>query len=239
MILKLAALASALLVAEVEEAQTRSPPVGFGDFRLGDDFTAVIRTAKPSTLNSYSLAICERDMAITGCLLGPSSKETLTYVRDAIPYTYTFSFNKMGKLTDIAITFRREGKITGNQCLDILSRTVDWASTDFGELRRRRLPGKETEDSDRLIKLTTREGRSFWKTTTDKDGNFLSEFLFSNADSWLKRVANGKEELYSPTAYTSILASYIVVNSKPYCDVSLTIADGDTIERRDMNPYDE
>lgn len=153
---------------------------GYGGLVLGSSFEEAMSAAPPSSFNAYGLKECIEDMPMRGCFLSPDDDLTVFRRVQGIPYALQLEFNRLGALTDITLRFSRRrtyddnldpvpATITEKECSDILARTVDWVSQDYGILVAKRPKGS----GDNATK--TAKGNPYWiERTSDGKGYVAS-----------------------------------------------------------------
>jgi hypothetical protein len=201
---------------------------GYGGLILGSTFEQAMLIASPSDFNSYGYRECLEDMPIRGCFLSPAS-ELSTFRRiGGIPYGLQLDFNRLGALTDITLTFSRgrtydldlnpiRATITKSECQDIVERTVDWVTAEYGQL------ASEPSDSPDEQLVTTSAGNAYW---------------ISSASSRSRFIATGDVSM-SEGRRVGIFAHFFLIDGEPDCDISVSFEEARRIERRPPDEPDQ
>lgn len=84
--------------------------------------------------NPSGMKECLEDLPLKGCFLSPDTDAEPFVIEDGIPYKLSLDFNKYDRLTDIGLSYRREGQITRTECLSIHERALDWVNNQFSPL---------------------------------------------------------------------------------------------------------
>lgn len=205
---------------------------GYRELRLGMPFEEAISAAGPNALGAYSISECTREMPIRGCVVHPDRDAGAVYeVRDGIPYHLDLAFNRLGRLTDIGLEYRRQGDVTAEQCLDIHARTLDWLVERYGAIR----------------SSSGGEGGEFVeKTRTSPAGNGFrygqrstSEFITHPART-VSGIAAVREDTaitrWDSQRYASVLSSFLILVGRPECQVSVKFSEPESIERWQPSP---
>lgn len=216
----------------VAEAAARPEPSGINGLALGSSFEDVIGSLRPNLFNPVSLKECFDDLPLLGCSL--SRNENAVFMRkNGIPYALQLSFNRLDKLTDIQVSFRREKQISAAQCKDIMARTVDWTTEQYGALTiepvRRRWSAKERKNVD-LQRTPQGHEVAFSKAVDDTGYTSLFHRLARTPFRKARDDAKAPEEALERTL--TVFSSYIVVGGDPICDVDVSIEEPAAVERR-------
>ena len=202
------------------------PIDGFNDLKLGASFEDVIG-GLDTAMFSGSLAECVPELPVKGCRLYAAHDSVYT-IRGAIPYFLNLAFNRLGHLTDIGLNYRREGDVTGAQCLDIFSRTIDWVTADFGPMNERK---QAVDLKDKYISAKTPGGTSYSYLKPSNDGGFVTRFMRVASLKEASRKINGEEHFYALNRNLYVFAAYIVVDGKPSCMVNVDFGEPEKVER--------
>lgn len=207
-------------------------PSSINGVALGSSFEDVIGSLQSGLFNPVSLKECFDDLPILGCSL--SRNEDAVFMRkNGIPYALQLSFNRLDKLTDIQVSFRREKQISAAQCKDIMARTVDWTTEQYGALTiepvRRRWSAKERKDVD-LQRTPQGHEVAFGKAIDDTGYTSLFHRLARTPFRRARDDAKAPEEALERTL--NVFSSYIVVGGDPICDVDVSIEEPAAVERR-------
>lgn len=213
--------------AAIDKAQEFKAIDGFNDLKLGDDFQNVLGKLNTTMFYPGTIQECLPDLPVAGCRLH-SEHDAVYALREGIPYRLGISFNRYGKLTNIDLAFRREGKIDAARCREIFGRSLDWVASDYGPLDFRKTG--ETS-SGTFIWVKSPKGTDYGYTKPDRDGNFVTKFMRVASVREELREAAGEKSFYTLSRNLSIFASYIVVNGNAVCDVSIDIAEPDSVEK--------
>lgn len=233
LILAMAACGSAPSGSDAEAGKQSSfkPMNGYRDLELGMSFEAAIGKLDSDLFNPASLKECFDDLALRGCGLMRKSTESMYEMRSGIPYALRLNFNSDDKLTDIELNYRRESRITGEQCRRIFGRTVDWAVADYGPLTFKRTGAKTGtygENGNMLAK--TPEGTDYLYGIPGKSGSFVVSFMHPLGEKVILKTEKGNQLVFSDQRTISVFASYIVVGNG-ICEVQFEIREPDSVER--------
>lgn len=194
---------------------------GFGGVQLGSTFEEAIIAAPPDLFNPYGLSKCLNDMPIRGCFLSPRDEKAAFRRIDGIPYGLQLEFNRFGALTDIAMKFtrRREYDAEGNivaanitklECTNIIERTIDWVTAEYGALSRDRPKEPGTREAK------TEKGNAYWIQESNDGSGLMAVGAI--------KMARGRR--------VGVFAHFLILNGEPDCDVSVSFAEAEEVERR-------
>lgn len=197
---------------------------GYRAIKLGSTFEANVAALGSDRFNPYGVKECLDDLPLRGCAMG--SLDGRVYdVRDGISYALSLVFNKHDKLTDIELQYKREGNISKAECLSISERTLDWLVTDYGPFGSARNPKETTQMTPRK----TLAGNPYFVALMS--GDFVTVPMRTEPSSL---VAN-KESLpitkWGNERYASLLSTFILVDKKPICDVTVEFSEPQSVER--------
>lgn len=219
----LATLSSACDPNGPSEENGQNELAGYGGLVLGSTFEEAMLVASPRLFNPYGLNECMQDMPVSGCFLSPRD-ELATFQRiEGIPYGLQLEFNRFGALTDITLKFTRRrtfdddlnpvsATITRSECLDIVDRTVDWVTGEYGSLAAKRPNDPKTQAA------TTAAGSVYWMQDSTDGSGF---------------VATGEAPIQNGRS-VGIFAHFLMLDGEPDCDLSVSFEESDEIERRVM-----
>lgn len=219
----LATLTGACAPNGTSEENGQNELVGYGGLVLGSTFEEATLVASPRLFNPYGLSECIQDMPISGCFLSPRD-ELDTFQRiDGIPYGLQLEFNRFGALTDITLKFTRRrtydddlnpvsATITRSECLDIVDRTVDWVTGEYGNLAGNRPKNPKTQAA------ATAGGNAYWMQDSTDGSGF---------------VATGEAPMQNGRS-VGIFAHFLMLDGEPDCDLSVSFEESEEIERRAM-----
>ena len=197
---------------------------GYGGVKFGSSFMDAIGTLGGEMFNPVAVSECFQDLPLKGCYLSSNTDGALFEVRDGVPYKLTLSFNRYDKLTDIGLSYSREGDISKADCLSIHERTLDWLAREYGQLR---FP-EETKPSTELRKTA---GGIVYQVWQDEKGSLIS----SPMRTVTSPVRTGVEEEPIPNwnndRYVSLLSHFIIVNGTPMCEVGVDFKEPKSVER--------
>ena len=128
---------------------------GVAGLSFGSDVEDVIRLIGVSNFHPALLGECLNDIPVKGCVLSSNDDATLISI-EGIPLHGNFRFNTKGQLTEIGLSYRREGEITRDQCSEMVGRLIDGIVGEYG----------------RLEKSTFNEGKGVVQRTTKKGTNY-------------------------------------------------------------------
>jgi hypothetical protein len=208
---------------------TFTPIDGFRDIKFGTSFKDLIGSMDVSDVfNPFGLRDCFKDLPLKGCFLSADDHDRPYDLIDGIPYTLSVSFNRLDKLTDVDLGYRREGDITKEQCLSIHGRTVDWVAKDYG-----RLTERTGDDSDgKGVEQRSTPAKTAYRIHSAPSGSFVTSFMRTGATVTTKRDL--PITAWDNHRYVSTLTSFIVVDGKAFCDVTVGFSEPATVERRAM-----
>lgn len=193
---------------------------GYAGLKLGSTFEEAMLIANPRDFNPYGLKKCLEDMPIKGCILFPESDRTTFQRVQGIPYGLQLEFNRLGALTDITLRFSRrrtfdddlnpvQAKITKAECSDILNRTVDWISADYGPLT----PMRPKNSQDQPAK--TEKGSSYWvEDSRDKTGFVAIATV---------KMGDGRS--------VGLFAHFLLLDRDPDCEIQVSFEEVESVER--------
>ena len=194
---------------------------GFGGVALGATFEETMAVAPPQLFNPYGLSKCLEEIPMRGCFLSPRDELAAFRRIDGIPYGLNLEFNRFGALTDITLKFTRRrqydgdlnpvaAKITKSECADLIERTIDWVTADYGSLAGDRPKEAGTRDAK------TAKGNAYWVQNSD-DGSGL--------------MAIGALKMNRGRS-VRVFAHFLVLDGEPDCDISVSFAEAEKVERR-------
>jgi hypothetical protein len=165
--------------------------------------------APPDLFNPVGLADCLSNMATTGCYLHPRDRTSLFQAKAGIPYSVKLDFSKSNQLYIISLGYDGLDKITGDQCLEIYERSLDWVAAEYGTLvNNNRLKAENFEDH-------VTPGGHRHRIALNPSGDFVGS---------MERRFSGNR-IVSPIVY------YIEGRGEPSCWVDVEFRD-DSIEPR-------
>jgi hypothetical protein len=201
-----AALAAASLMS-CEQPQVPTQPTsltGYGELTFGMSFTVALAKLGHARFNPSGVNDCFNDMPLKGCFLSPESDTSFYQMKAGIPYALGLQFSKMDKLSHIRLSYKREGNISRSQCLEVYARTLDWVRAEYGDLSE-----KPSQPGDAIERKYTPVGQPFSIGKGDRDGFFVAT---------AQRDFDQQRNVWP-------FATFIVVDGKPICDVSVTFED--------------
>lgn len=200
---------------------TQKPVEGWQSLKFGSTIEEAMSAFPSVRWNPVSISECYQEMAIQGCGLFPDRENSLTALEDGIMFLPSLKFDKFGKLTSISMEYRTEGNISSEQCEDILQRSVDNAVKKFGSVK-----WPKPVDSDQagasMAKTTAGNDYPMWRS---KDGSFVGGPMRTH---WLGYRNDDSRPIteWNSIAHIWILSSFILVDRKPYCSVSVVHQSG-------------
>ena len=228
-------LAAASLVAceskpganEAADAQehNRKPIEGYADLKFGMTLMEALAQTGSERFNSYGLKLCLDDLPLKGCFLSPDSDAAPYLIEGGIPYKLGLDFNKFDKLTDIRLSYDREGKTSFDECLSLHERTLDWLTKRYGEFP------LQIDAKDPLEPRKTPSGVPYLLGRT-KGGSFVSGSTRTAPARLPLSVRRKPITEWDSERYIWLLSHYIVVDGKPMCHVGIEFSEPESIERR-------
>ncbi len=205
--------------AEVERGQRQLD--GYAGLALGSSLDEALLVASPSQFNPYGLKECLDDMPLRGCFMSPENESTTFRRVDGIPYGLQLEFNRLGALTDITLKFVRRrtydrelnpipATIKKSECSDIVERTIDWVTAEYGSLAVTRPKDPKTQAA------TTPKGNAYWMQSSTDGSGF---------------VATGEAPMKNGRS-VGLFAHFLMLDGEPDCDLSVSFEDAETVERR-------
>ncbi|MBX9897472.1 MAG: hypothetical protein K2Y17_06165 [Qipengyuania sp.] len=181
--------------------------------------------ASPSDFNPYGLKECLEDMPIRGCFLSPENELTTFRRIEGIPYGLQLEFNRLGALTDITLKFTRRrtydddlnpvpATIKKSECSDILERTIDWVTAEYGSLGVNRPKDPKTQAAK------TPKGNAYWLQSSTDGSGF---------------VATGEAPMENGRS-VGLFAHFLLLDGEPDCALSVSFEESDKVERRIPDP---
>jgi len=175
---------------------------GYDHIKFGVSFTDIIGIMGSDLFNPVSVSECAENMPIDGCSLYRREDSSFFTMQAGIPYALELAFSKFDKLFRIGLVYNREGNISKAQCLEVLGRSIDWASKQYGEFK------FGYSDKKSMILAKSPEGRKFEIGATDSD------FFFGTVD----RKYEGKRNI-------EVMGTFINVDGVPMCSVAVHFND--------------
>jgi hypothetical protein len=194
---------------------------GYAGLKLGSTFEEAMLVADPSDFNPFGMKECLEDMPIKGCFLSPESDLTTFRRVQGIPYGLQLEFNRLGALTDITLRFTRSrtydddlnpvpATITKSECSSVVERTIDWVSSEYGNLASKQAKGSDSQPAK------TAKGNAYWQNkSTDGSGFF----------------ASGHVE-FKDSRLVGLFAHFLLLDGEPNCSISVLFKEASKIERR-------
>lgn len=120
--------------ANTDQLSSENVIEGYDDLKFGMSFDEAVSIAGLSQFDPGRIDECMIERPIRGCLLLSRNNFTPYRTIEGVPYTLSLSFNRFDKLTDIQLSFVRsdDQAISGEECLSIHERTVDWLVPEIG-----------------------------------------------------------------------------------------------------------
>jgi hypothetical protein len=217
--------------ANAAASSSREAIAGYRNISFGRTFAEAVAEIGASNFNSISIAECPGEMPLRGCFLSPNHERTAPFeMRDGIPYFLDLSFNRRDRLTDIGLSYRREGAISSQQCREIHGRTLDWLIEDFGPFREGSQP---LSTGWRNEQVRTAAGHTF-SVGVAPDGDHVSALMRTAPASRFNPASS--ITTWDDQRYVSLMSSFIRVNGRPHCHVTVGVHEPRSIERRPMDP---
>ena len=211
--------------AKPAEVRATKPIEGFRDLKLGISFEQAIGLTDSQLFNPASTKRCFDDLPLKGCTLFTRDDDAVYEMRNGIPYGLRLSFNRFDHLTDIGLKYQRQTGVAPAQCLLVLGRTVDWVTQEYGSMKDRDL----AEADGTVIMHRSQEGNDFATFKPSAEGSYTSDFLYSGR--WQKQIVKGVQHWSHPERHVTIFSSYIVIPERTICEVEVTFAEPDRVER--------
>jgi hypothetical protein len=198
---------------------------GYGSLKFGSTLMEALADTGTERFNAYGVKECLDDLPLQGCFLSPASDAAPYLIEAGIPYRLGLEFNKFDKLTDIRLSYDREGKITFDECLSLHERTLDWLTQRYGQLR------STLNDKEKLEQRRTPAGNQYllWRS---KDGSFVTSFMRTAPPTLPASVQRKPIPQWDNERYLHLLSHYIVVDGKPMCTIGLEFSEPQSVERR-------
>lgn len=198
------------------QERAEKPVEGWGPFRLGMDYDAALAAMPEARWNPSALEDCQNDLALKGCIL--SQYQGILITVDGIGFSPSLVFDKHGKLIEISLDYRHEGRVGRNDCLDVYGRSLDFVAKEYGPLA---FPNAKAEPG--------------WVTEQRRTGGGVIYSVGSKmgAQTFVTQPIRGEiGGVQFPTAlpitkwntrpYVSAIAFLITVDGKNICQLSVT-----------------
>jgi|GEM_PF-1505767 len=203
----------------------RDPIEGYGELKFGSTLMEALAQTGSERFNSYGLKLCLDDLPLKGCFLSPASDAPPFLIEGGIPYKLGLDFNKFDKLTDIRLSYDREGKTSFDECLSLHERTLEWLTKRYGEFP------LQINAKDPLEPRKTPSGVPYLLGRT-KDGSFVSGSTRTAQARLPLTVRRKPITEWDNERYVSLLSHYIVVDGRPMCHVGIEFNEPESVERR-------
>lgn len=198
---------------------------GYGDLKFGTTLMQTIEVTGSERFNSYGLKKCLEDLPLKGCFLSPDSDAAPYLIEAAIPYKLGLDFNKFDKLTDISLSYDREGRISFDECRSLHERTVDWVASRYGQ----QLPHNSRKETLEERRTPAENVYLLWRS---RDGHFVTAPSRTAAANLAANVQRKPIMQWDNERYVSLLSHFIVVNGNPMCHIGIEFSEPQSVERR-------
>lgn len=205
--------------------ESGKPIEGYGELKFGSTLMEVLAQTGSERFNSYGMKLCLDDLPLKGCFLSPASDAAPYLIEGGIPYKLGLDFNKFDKLTDIQLSYDREGKTSFDECLSLHERTLEWLAGRYGEFP------LQLSAKDPLETRKTPGGVPYLLGRT-KNGSFVSGSTRTAPARLPSSVRRKPITEWDNERYVWLLSHYIVVGGRPNCHVGIQFSEPESVERR-------
>jgi hypothetical protein len=204
---------------------SHEPLKGYANLKFGSTLMEALGETGTERFNAYGLKECLDDMPLKGCFLSPDSDAAPFLIEAGIPYKLGLDFNKFDKLTDIRLSYDREGNITFDECLSLHERTLDWLTKQYGQLRESINPKEKTEQR----KTPAGNTYSLWRS---EDGHFGTSFMRTAPATLPDSVRQKPTPEWDNERYLDLFSHYLVMDGKSICSIGFEFKEPKSVERR-------
>jgi hypothetical protein len=164
-------------------------------------------------------------MALEGCFLPSMEERTRLPLMNGIQFIPHLHFDQRGRLRQVSLDYTREQKVTPEQCLEVFKTAVDALTERYGPLTYLPSPRSNAREWIR-VEATTAAGNRYTIGRRTTDGVYVTETMRSHRPSALPGNTRLASEHWDRRSHVRILSSFIRVNARPNCNVSVNYALG-------------
>jgi len=197
---------------------------GYAGIEFGTSLSEALGNLDVRLFNSVGLSECLKDLPLKGCFLSGDREAAPFQIKDGIPYRLTLSFNRLDKLTDIDLSYDREGDISRDQCIEMHERTLDWMAREYGEMQ-------APSTQERLNEARRTPANNSYFIEIGDAGSFVTRPMRTTQNA-KTAAADQPITKWDNRRYASLLTYFIIVDGKPMCGVNVSFREPESVERR-------
>ena len=210
---------------EVGTGETKGRSIeGYGDLKFGATFTDATAQVGSDRFNPVALRECLDDLPLKGCFLSPDTDAAPFVIEGGIPFQLTLSFNKFDRLTDIELSYSKEGEVSREECLSLHERTLDWLTRQYGKFY-------YSPTNEPATTRKTSDGNTYSVGGT-RPGFFVTLPARAMPSPPSAGVRTKPIPFWNDERYVSLLSHFIISGGTPNCAVSVSFSEPEKVERK-------